>query len=296
MRVSSGWWLVFGVDERFVEDERGVLEARLEVAVRPLVGRALPIGSLPVLGRRRSPPSVHFSSCDLGRAADRRRRARLPAWRGGGAPDASRRCPRVRAFGPPGRRLSSGSTDERQRLELDLDLLDRFGRGQLVDRGDRENRLALVDRLHRSGRARSARWPGSPAPRSVTPSAGAGRSSAVRIAFTPGIASAALASMLRTRACGIGLSSSFANSMPSARIVLGVLRLARHLRDEVGRRVVLADQFVLVVCQPWLRPPHQFRAAHQRGENLVVVLAAAQIARDAVRQFLRASDSDSSSG
>ena len=48
-------------------------------------------------------------------------------------------------------------------------------------------------------------------------SAGAGRSSAVRIAFTPGIASAALVSMRTTRACGIGLSSSFANSIPSAR-------------------------------------------------------------------------------
>ena len=55
------------------------------------------------------------------------------------------------------------------------------------------------------------------APRSVTLSAGAGRSSAVRIAFTPGIASAALASRCFTRACGIGLSSSLQNSMPSAR-------------------------------------------------------------------------------
>jgi hypothetical protein len=39
----------------------------------------------------------------------------------------------------------------------------------------------------------------------------------VRIALTPGIFSAALASMLRTRACGIGLRSSRQDNMPSAR-------------------------------------------------------------------------------
>jgi hypothetical protein len=44
-----------------------------------------------------------------------------------------------------------------------------------------------------------------------------GTSSPVMIATTPGIAMAALVSMLRMRACGIGLSSSFAKSIPSAR-------------------------------------------------------------------------------
>src|SRR5450432_2348181 len=33
------------------------------------------------------------------------------------------------------------------------------------------------------------------------------------------------------------------------------------------------------------RPPHIFRAAYQRGENLVVVLATAQVSRNAERQF-----------
>ena len=55
-----------------------------------------------------------------------------------------------------------------------------------------------------------------PSPR-LAPATTAGRSSAVSTALTPGIASAALASMLMTRACGIGLRSSFANSIPSAR-------------------------------------------------------------------------------
>ena len=39
----------------------------------------------------------------------------------------------------------------------------------------------------------------------------------VRIALTPGIASASLVSMRSTFAWGIGLTSSLANSMPSAR-------------------------------------------------------------------------------
>ena len=44
---------------------------------------------------------------------------------------------------------------------------------------------------------------------------GAGSSSAVRIAFTPGMASAALVSSRDTRACGIGLQRSLANNIPS---------------------------------------------------------------------------------
>ena len=51
----------------------------------------------------------------------------------------------------------------------------------------------------------------------ISPAAASGRSSAVRMARTPGIASAALVSMRRTRACGIGLSRSLQKSMPSAR-------------------------------------------------------------------------------
>lgn len=52
---------------------------------------------------------------------------------------------------------------------------------------------------------------------SDAPAVGFGRSSTVRIAFTPGIAIAALVSMRVTFACGIGLKSSLQNSMPSAR-------------------------------------------------------------------------------
>ena len=48
-------------------------------------------------------------------------------------------------------------------------------------------------------------------------SAASGSSSAVRMAFTPGMARAGAVLMLLTRACGIGLRSSLQNSMPSAR-------------------------------------------------------------------------------
>ena len=102
-----------------------------------------------------------------------------------------------------------------QRLPLDLDLLDRFGGGVLVDGRDGENRLALVGRLLRQGLLALRAWRRRLL-RASGPATTPGRSFHLRIAFTPGIASAALVSMLNTRACGIGLSSSFANSMPSA--------------------------------------------------------------------------------
>ena len=65
----------------------------------------------------------------------------------------------------------------------------------------------------------------------------------MRMALTPGIASAALVSMRLTRACGIGLSSSLQNSMPSALEVFRIARTASHFRDQVRRQVIRADEF-----------------------------------------------------
>jgi hypothetical protein len=68
--------------------------------------------------------------------------------------------------------------------------------------------------------------------------------------------------------------------------IFGVSRLSRDLCVEVGSCIVFADQLVLrpVLTIAGLLDtlldmsvPHPFRAAHQRGEDLVVVLAAAQI-------------------
>ena len=72
--------------------------------------------------------------------------------------------------------------------------------------------------------------------------ASCGTSSAVRIARTPGSASARLRSLPTTRACGRSLSMSLQNSMPSARIVFGVAGAAGDLRHDVGGDVVRADE------------------------------------------------------
>ena len=73
--------------------------------------------------------------CDLGRARILPRRPH---------PDVAVR-PRVRPARPQGfERID----DERKRLEIDLNFLDRFGGREFVDGGHRENRFALVQRLH----------------------------------------------------------------------------------------------------------------------------------------------------
>ena len=95
--------------------------------------------------------------------------------------------------------------------------------------------------------------------------------------------------------CGIGLSRAWQNSMPSARKSSAYFALPGDLREQVRRRVVLADQLVIAaglsVRDDLSSTSHALRtsscicAVHQRGENLVVVLAAAQVAGNAVRQF-----------
>ena len=111
--------------------------------------------------------------------------------------------PSSRASDPPGRRLSSGSTAN--------------GSGSMSSRMASIASAAVVSSTAASARIGSPSYSGSfVRPASLGASTG-GRSSAVRIASTPGIASAALVSMLRTRPCGIGLDSSLANNMPSAR-------------------------------------------------------------------------------
>lgn len=55
--------------------------------------------------------------------------------------------PSLRALGPSGRRLFERIEGEGKRLEIDLDGLDSLRRGQLVDRGDRQDRRADEKRL-----------------------------------------------------------------------------------------------------------------------------------------------------
>ena len=80
-------------DKCFVQHERGILEACVEVAIRPFI-RRLAHRQTAVLGFAKS-ASVHFSSVTAGAAAP------------GGV---TQMLPSVRGFGPPGRSVSSGST------------------------------------------------------------------------------------------------------------------------------------------------------------------------------------------
>ena len=67
---------------------------------------------------------------------------------------ADGRCPRVTApfgwgrIGTAGAKTLQRVDTERQRIEVQLDALDRFGGSRLIHRSDREYRLALIDRLH----------------------------------------------------------------------------------------------------------------------------------------------------
>ena len=95
-----------------VDDERGVLEAGLEVAERPFV-RRLPIGRLPS-GTLASPDRSTSASAVSDAAAAAR------AGCAGGAET-------TRCLQPPVRLRGAGSDridDERQRLEIDVDALD----------------------------------------------------------------------------------------------------------------------------------------------------------------------------
>src|SRR5579872_1762983 len=142
------------------------------------------------------------------------------------------------------------------------------------------------------------------APRSVYESAGAGRSSCVTMPFTPGMARASRASMCKIRACGYGLSSSFAKIMPSTRksseyfafpvtlaIMSGVVKfsptsfalLGGVLEVTSGRSVAFALGSIGELDM--FHPPREFSAPHQRSQNLVVILAPAEIARNTAREF-----------
>ena len=71
------------------------------------------------------------------------------------------------------------------------------------------------------------------------------------MALTPGMASAALVSMPRTRACGIGLSKQLGEEHAVGAEVLGVLRASGHLGEVIGRDVVRADQLPI---RHWTAP------------------------------------------
>ena len=167
------------------------------------VSGALPIGSWPSVAAAKS-AAVHFDVGDLQRAGRRR----------------CRRCPAVRAFGAAGAQALERIDDEGQRLELDVDAV-RSPRPPSSRRRRRRPESARPRRRGSSVSAASAAAAAAAAPvrraASAAPAA-PGRSSAVQDAPSrPASPAPRSCRCCATRACGIGLSSSLANSMPSAR-------------------------------------------------------------------------------
>ena len=120
---------------------------------------------------------------------------------------------RVRAAGP---QAFDRIDDEGQRLELDVDRFDRFGRGQLVDRGDGENRLALIERL--VGQAALGLRAGLHAFAERRADGGAGHVVGGEDRLDAGHRQRGARVETRDLArAACGLTSSFANSMPSTR-------------------------------------------------------------------------------
>ncbi len=225
-------------DKRLVEDEVGLLEARLDVAGLPLV-RVLAERELPGPGRGeilfRPLQFLHL------RPRGRGRRACPGSWLRGARrrqranPGVALRA-RVGTVGPQRfKRIDR----ERQRLVLDLNPLDRFGRGELVHRRHGQNRLAVIQRLHRQAAlAERARDDALTQVRALDHGRqivdGQDRFDARHRERRARVD--AHHARMRHRA-----AQQLREQHPLGAEVFRVLRLACHLRDEVRGRIVLAD-------------------------------------------------------
>ena len=128
---------------------------------------------------------------------------------------------------------------EGQRLVLDLDPLDGFGRGELVHRRHGQNRLAVIQRLHRQAAlAERARDDALTEVRALDH----GRQIVDR---QDRLDARHRERRARVDACHSRVRHRAAQQLREQHAlgaeVFGVLRLARHLRDEVWGRIVLAD-------------------------------------------------------
>ena len=170
---------------------------------------------------------------------------------------AAATLPSRRAFGPPGNRQVERVDHEGQRLELDLDQLDRGRRDLLALRADGQDRLA--DEMRLVGQDRSC---GGGIGRDVLRRSGCRRRPASPARPT-------------CRDCDAGMrhrarQQSLVNSMPSARKSSAYLASpVTFACDSAGGREVFADQ---IVCH--LTPPR--RASRRSG--IGVGAAAAQVA------------------
>ena len=107
-----------GGDEGFVQNQRSILEACIQIAVQPTHPALSHAASRPVLASAKS-ASVHFSSPMWGGGG----LGGFSPGFGGGTGGSDPELPSIRGFGPPGRRRVQRIDGERQWLELDVDLL-----------------------------------------------------------------------------------------------------------------------------------------------------------------------------
>ena len=145
---------------------------------------------------------------------------------------------RVRSTGP---QRHHRIDDKRQRLVIDLDLLDRVGRRHFVDRRDRDDRLALIERLgrerHFRKRVRALRGGLAELHRLLRlrnvlagddrDHAGHRQRGARVDAADAGVRQRAQQQLREQHAVGAE--------------VFGVLRAAGDLRDQIGQHIVLPD-------------------------------------------------------
>src|SRR4029077_6727621 len=126
-----------GRDERLVKNKRGILESGIEIAKRPLVGSLA----------HRETTVLFLAEIGLGplELGDYRSTRTLGAgcWRP--RPDIPIRS----RVGPTRPQRVERIDHKRQRLKIDFNFLDGFGGREFIDRGDRENRFTLINRLHR---------------------------------------------------------------------------------------------------------------------------------------------------
>jgi hypothetical protein len=193
---------------------------------------------------------------------------------------------------------------EGKRFKIDFDFLDGFRSGEFVDCGHGKNRFALINRLH--GETALAPLAGLDHRAIVGKRIGwSGKIVGCENGFDAGHGERCFRIDALYPRMRHGTEQQLAEQHAFRAKILGVLRIARDFGIEVRSLVVLANQFVsgavdalgslggvsrVLVIEDLIslskrRPPHILRPAHQRRQNLVVILAAAEISRDTVRQF-----------
>ena len=206
------------VIERLVDDEVGFLEAGVEVA-----DARLRVGQPRAVGRRALGRLAEVGVGPLRRFATSGSR---PA-------PGTIRCLRVARWGRPGAGCRADRA-RRERLEVDLDLLDRIGRDPLVVGGDGEDRLPLVERLVGDAGGSASVAPADSARARADRSS---REDRVHAGHRERGRCVDLAhAAVRHRA-----TAALREQHAVGALVLGVARATGDLRVVVGRRVVGAD-------------------------------------------------------